>query len=151
MAAPYPIRPIDPDEFDAFHVVNEQAFFGRPPSKRMRAAIMSQLEFDRTLTAFDGRTPVGNTASWSLRLCVPGVMTAAAGVTLVAVMPTHRRRGIMSSLMRRQLAGIAERGEAIAVLWASEAEIYGRFGYGPASWHENFTFPAAGCGAASRH
>jgi predicted acetyltransferase len=138
MADSYPIRSISPDQFDAFHAVDEQAFYGRPPSQRLRAAMMSQLEFDRTLAAFDGQTPVGNTTAWGLRLCLPGGMAPAAGVTLVAVLPTHRRRGILTSLMRRQLAGIRERGEAIAVLWASEAQIYGRFGYGPATWHASF-------------
>ncbi|MGH3157256.1 MAG: GNAT family N-acetyltransferase [Streptosporangiaceae bacterium] len=140
MADPYTIRPISPDEFDAFHAVDQQAFFGQPPGERTRAALVSQLDFGRTLAAFDDGIPVGNTAAWSLRLCLPGGMAPVAGVTLVAVLPTHRRRGIASSLMRRQLAGIRERGEAIAALWASEAEIYGRFGYGPATWQANFSF-----------
>jgi predicted acetyltransferase len=140
MADSYPIRPISPDEFDAYHAVDEQAFLGGPPNERQRAAIMRHLEFDRTLSAFDGGIPVGNTASWGFDLCLPGAMGPAAGVTLVAVTPTHRRRGIMSSLMRRQLADLRERGEAIAILWASEAELYGRFGYGPATWQESFCF-----------
>jgi|SRR5579875_1334849 len=140
MADPYPIRAIRPDELDAFHAVLEQAFLSPAPGERMRAAIMRQLEFDRTLTAFDGPAPVGNAAAWSLQLCLPGAMAPAAGVTLVAVLPGYRRRGIMSSLMRRQLADLRDRGEAIAVLWASEAEIYGRFGYGAATWHANFCF-----------
>jgi predicted acetyltransferase len=50
----------------------------------------------------------------------------------VAVQPTHRRRGILTGLMRRQLEDIHERGEPLAALWASESVIYGRFGYGPA-------------------
>ena len=54
-------------------------------------------------------------------------------------MPSYRRRGILSSLMRRQIDDIHERGEPIAVLWASDARIYGRFGYGRASWHASFT------------
>ena len=64
---------------------------------------------------------------------------SAAGVTFVAVMPTHRRRGVLSSLMRRQLADVRDRGEPLAILWASEAVIYGRYGYGRASWHLGFT------------
>jgi predicted acetyltransferase len=66
---------------------------------------------------------------------VPGAMAAAAGVSMVAVLPSHRRRGALTGLMRRQLDDIAERGEAIAALFASETEIYGRYGYGRASWH----------------
>jgi predicted acetyltransferase len=140
MADPYAIRPIRADEFDAFHAVIEKAFFGQRPGERTRAAILSRLELGRTLAAFDGEMPVGNAADWSLQMCLPGSIAPVAGVTLVAVMPSHRRRGVVSSLMRRQLAGIRERGEAIAMLWASEAEIYGRFGYGAAAWQANFCF-----------
>ena len=57
----------------------------------------------------------------------------AAGVTVVGVLPTHRRRGVLRSLMRAQLDDVHERGEPLAALWASEETIYGRFGYGLAS------------------
>jgi predicted acetyltransferase len=145
----YPIRPVGPDEFTAFHAVDEHAFHGRPLSQQLREAHLQQFESDRSLAAFDGGIPVGIAGVYSLRMCLPGAMAAVAGVTWVAVMPTHRRRGIMSSLMRRQLADIRERGEAIAALWASEAEIYGRFGYGAAAWHAGFSF-GRGDGALGR-
>jgi predicted acetyltransferase len=54
---------------------------------------------------------------------------------MVAVLPSHRRRGALTGLMHRQLSDIAERGEAVAALFASETPIYGRYGYGRASWH----------------
>ena len=54
-------------------------------------------------------------------------------MTVVGVLPTHRRRGILDRMMRAQLADVRERGEPIAALWASEETIYGRFGYGLAS------------------
>ena len=63
----------------------------------------------------------------------PGGRLPCAGVTVVGVLPTHRRRGILDRMMRAQLADIRERGEPIAALWASEETIYGRFGYGLAS------------------
>jgi len=108
---PYPIRPIGPDEFD------------------------------RSLAAFDGGTPIGIAGAYSFRLNVPGSeLLPAAGVTWVSVLPTYRRRGVLSSIMRRQLADIRDRGEPLAVLWASEAAIYSRFGYGRASWQFRFTF-----------
>ena len=140
MADPYPVRPVSPEEFSAFHAVDEEAFFGRPPSESQWAAAMRRVEFDRTLAAFDGGTPVGITAIFSLRMCLPGTVAPVAGVTYVAVMPTHRRRGILTSIMRRQLNDIRERGEAVAALFASETEIYGRYGYGPASWFAAFSF-----------
>ena len=79
----------------------------------------------------DGGRIVAGTGVFSRRLAVPGGVVPAAGVTLVGVRPSHRRRGLMSSLMRRQLNDIHEKGrEAVAMLWASEPVIYGRFGYG---------------------
>jgi predicted acetyltransferase len=65
---------------------------------------------------------------------VPGGSLPAAGVSWVGVLPTHRRRGVLTALMEHQLASLHEAGrEPVAVLWASEPQIYGRYGYGLAS------------------
>jgi predicted acetyltransferase len=88
---------------------------------------------DRVLAAWDDGRPVGVAASWPFVLTVPGGSVPAAGVTWVGVLPSHRRRGILTELMRRQLDDVHERGESLAILWASEAPIYGRFGYGVAA------------------
>ncbi len=138
--APYPIRSIEENELDGFMRVDEHAFNSSPWSDGDRRVAIDRFEFDRTLAAFDGTTPVGCTMCYSFQLSVPGQeMLPAAGVTYVAVMPTHRRRGVLSSMMRRQLADVRDRGEPLAILWASEAVIYGRYGYGRASWHLGFT------------
>jgi predicted acetyltransferase len=138
--SPYPIRPIKENEFDSFEAVDQHAFHGSPPSASDRQMILDRFEFDRSLAAFDGATPVGVTMCFSFQLSVPGQeVLPAAGVTFVAVLPTHRRRGVLSSLMRRQLADIRERGEPLAVLWASESVIYSRYGYGRASWYLSYT------------
>ncbi|HWG63942.1 MAG TPA: GNAT family N-acetyltransferase [Streptosporangiaceae bacterium] len=139
MAEPYPIRPINDDEFAAFHAVDEQAFHGERPSPQRKRDMIDRFEFDRSLAAFDEGEPVGIAGAWSFQLSVPGAQIPAAGVSWVSVLPTHRRRGILSSIMRRQLTDIHERGEPLAILWASEAAIYGRYGYGQASWHASFT------------
>jgi predicted acetyltransferase len=149
MADPYPIRPFGPDEFNATYVVDEHAFLGRPMSDKRREAYLRQFEFDRSLAAYDGSTPVGVTSIYSLRMCLPGTMAPVAGVTYVAVLPTYRRQGILSSLMRRQLTDISEGDEAVAALWASEPGIYGRYGYGVASWGTSFKF-ARGEGVLGR-
>jgi predicted acetyltransferase len=139
-STPYPIRPIEENELDDFLNVDEHAFNTSPWTEEDRRVGLARFEFDRTLAAFDGPTPVGVTMCYSFRLTVPGPeMLPAAGVTFVAVMPTYRRRGVLSSLMRRQLADVRDRGEPLAILWASEAVIYGRYGYGRASWHLDFT------------
>src|SRR6266700_4247526 len=142
---PYPIRPIEEDEFDSYAKVDEHAFYGSPMSESDRRMILDRFEFDRSLAAFDetlsgGAGPVGITLCFSFQLSVPGQeVLPAAGVTFVAVLPTHRRRGVLSSMMRRQLADVRDRGEPLAILWASESVIYPRYGYGRASWNLNFT------------
>jgi predicted acetyltransferase len=91
------------------------------------------LDRERMFAAYDGDALVGTAADIALTLTVPGGEAAAAGVTLVGVLPTHRRRGILSRLMRAELDAIAERGEPLAILWSSEEPIYGRYGYGVAT------------------
>ena len=75
---------------------------------------------------------VGGVGAYAHELTVPGGTVRAAGVTMVGVLPTHRRRGILRSMMRAQLDDLHGRGEAVAYLWASEETIYRRFGYGMA-------------------
>ena len=133
--AAYPIRPVAEDELAGFLAVDQHASHGTPMSGRAYANFLARLEAGRTLAAFDGDTIVGGTGVFSFRMRVPGAMAAVAGVSLVAVLPSHRRQGVLSALMRRQLAELSERGEAVAVLFSSESGIYGRYGYGRASWH----------------
>jgi predicted acetyltransferase len=119
---PYPIRPVNPEEFDAFHTVDMHAFHGSPLSEEDRRLVVARLEFDRSLAAFDGATLVGTAAAYSFQLTVPGFqMLPAAGVTWVSVLPAYRRRGVLRRLMRRQLADVRARGEPLAVRWASES------------------------------
>jgi predicted acetyltransferase len=92
----------------------------------------STMPLDRFLTAYDDGRPVGTTGAYPFRLTIPGGELAAGGVTWVAVLPSHRRRGVLTQMMRTQLDDLHERGEPLAILWASEAAIYGRFGYGVA-------------------
>ncbi|WP_170991018.1 GNAT family N-acetyltransferase [Herbidospora galbida] len=88
----------------------------------------------RSLAAYDGDDLVGHAGVLSIAQRVPGGEVATAGVTLCAVSPTHRRRGLLGTLMRRQLAGLHEGGgEPLAALTTSDAAIYGRYGYGVAA------------------
>ena len=139
MTDPYPIRAITEDEYDAFRVVDEHAFHAGPMSESDRALSIARFEADRSLAAFDGTMIVGTAGAYSFQMCVPGALVPTAGVTAVSVLPSHRRRGILRSLMRRQLGDIRDGGEPIAALWASETPLYGRYGYGVASLQASFT------------
>ncbi len=88
---------------------------------------------DRVVNAVEGSALVGVAASYPFELTVPGGTLRAGGVTWVGVLPSHRRRGIMARMMQHQLEDLHERGEPLAILWASESAIYGRFGYGTAA------------------
>ncbi len=94
----------------------------------------SVVEPERTLVVQDGDAVVGHAGAYTRELTVPGAILPAAHVTLVSVAPTHKRRGLLTRMMHRQLRDIAAAGrEPVAVLWASETKIYPRFGYGAAA------------------
>ena len=135
------IRPIDRDEFDTFNHVMQHAF-GHGPDEKMAAHDLELLELERTLAAFDGSELVATAGIYSFEMTVPGRTVPTAGVTWVSVLPTHRRQGLLTQLMRRQLDDVHEAGrEPVAALWASEPSIYGRFGYGIASYAYGLTVP----------
>ena len=146
MADQYVIRPISDDEYAAFRRVHDHSFNSGPAPAARWPRLRRQFEAERSLAAFDPGLPagaglVGTTGVYSFQMAVPGAVFPVAGVTAVSVLPTHRRRGILRSLMSRQIADIAARGEEpIAALWASETPLYGRYGYGRASTHASFRF-----------
>jgi predicted acetyltransferase len=128
------VRAITDDELAGWLGVVRTAFVSPPPSDEEVAARRSYFDLARCHAAFDpdGRV-CGTAAALGTRLTVPGGEVQAGAVSAVGVRPTHRRRGHLTRLMDVQLADIAERGEAVAVLIAAEYPIYGRFGYGPAT------------------
>lgn len=95
-------------------------------------------EPDRAVLAVDDTRIVGHVGTYTRELTVPGGVLPAGFVTAVVVAGTHRRRGVGSTMLTRQLGEIRDRGEALAVLWASEGSIYGRFGYGLGSRRLSF-------------
>jgi predicted acetyltransferase len=130
---PWKIRPITPDELPAFIRVDGAAYSSPQTDEEIESA-RGPFEFDRSLVAVEDGRFIGSAAAMSFDLTLPGYTTTpVAGVTWVAVLPTHRRRGVLTALMRRQLEDVRERGEALAVLTASESAIYRRFGYGAAT------------------
>ncbi|MEV6972018.1 GNAT family N-acetyltransferase [Kitasatospora sp. NPDC093806] len=117
--------------------------FPETPAEDGGGVWWSVYEMDRNLLAVapDGR-PIGTAGAYSFELTLPGgALAPAAGVTAVGVLPTHRRRGVLTAMMRHQLEQLRERGDFLAVLLAAEAPIYGRFGYGPATYTARLTVP----------
>jgi predicted acetyltransferase len=140
MDASYPIRPIVMSELPQFMRVGDHAFNSSWPTDQVMEWEKLVFEVDRSLAAFDGDEIVGTTTAISFDLTVPGGgQVGTAGVTSVSVMPSHRRQGVLSSLMTRQLADVAAGSEPLAALFASESVIYGRYGFGVASEHLHYT------------
>lgn len=108
-------------------------YFGWEPTAEQAEAFLPYLPLDRMHAALDDGMFVGGAGVFPFEMTVPGGPIPCAGVTVVGVHPTHRRRGILRRMMTAQLEDVRARGEPIASLWASEDTIYGRYGYGPAS------------------
>lgn len=124
----YDIRPITDAEFPEYSRVIATVFV-EPMTDEDVERWHSMTEMDRTLAAFDGDRIVGTAGAISFQLTLPGLeIVPSAGVTAVTVLPTHRRKGVLRSMMQHQLADVRERGEPLAILLASESIIYGRFG-----------------------
>lgn len=128
------IRPATADEAEPFLHAVGTAFHGGFHADDL-AMFRSLFEPERSLAAFEDGRIVGTAGIYTRELTVPGAVMSVAAVTLVGVLATHRRRGVLTALMRRQLDDVRAAREPVAALWASEAAIYGRFGYGRAARH----------------
>ncbi|HET9728736.1 MAG TPA: GNAT family N-acetyltransferase [Acidimicrobiia bacterium] len=128
------IRPVSEDEFDALIVADHRGF-GIGPDPTGSVQTWARGELDRTRVAFEGSNIVGVSRTYSFQLTLPGnVEVPAAAVSWVSVLPTHRRRGVLTQLLRALHDDARDRDEPCAILTASEGGIYQRFGYGIASW-----------------
>jgi predicted acetyltransferase len=127
------VRPVTAEEFPTF-LRSMATGFGFHFSDGGVERRQVLFEEGRALAAFDGGEVVGTSRSFTTDLTLPGGTTVpAAAVTNVTTHPGHRRRGVMTAIMARQLDDVAAAGEPVAILIASEHPIYGRFGYGAAT------------------
>ncbi|PKT70749.1 GNAT family N-acetyltransferase [Streptomyces populi] len=125
------VRVLRQADWDEWYENLIRAFGGVAESSEERELWNALTEYDRSLGVWDGENCVGTAGAFSFRVTVPGgASVPAAGITMVSVAATHRRRGVLTSMMRRQLDDIRAGSEPLAVLVASEPGIYGRFGYG---------------------
>jgi predicted acetyltransferase len=130
-------RAITREEFPAYHRAAGFAF-GFDATDEIDKLLADVTEFDRAITAFDGDDIVGTSGMISFVMNVPGGALPTAGLTFIAVRPTHRRRGILRGMMQRQFSQAHEREEPLSALYAAEAAIYPRFDYGHAVPHLRF-------------
>lgn len=140
----YEIRTITDEDVALFRSRVSRGFGGDLDSDESAEERFEALfEKDRTLAVFDGNDIIGTGGAISFGLTVPGeAEVAMGGTTIVTVQPTHRRRGVLRALMDRHLDDVGAREEPLAGLWASESSIYGRFGYGPATYRHVAGFGA---------
>jgi len=127
------VRTVRNDEELALAMGGIGHYFGWVPTAEQIVPFKAFLPLDRMHAAFDDGHVIGGAGVYPFELTVPGGPLRCAGVTIVGVHPTHRRRGVLRRMMTAQLEDIREREEPFAALWASEDTIYGRYGYGPAS------------------
>jgi predicted acetyltransferase len=130
--SPADIRPIAAEEVAEFQRCLGIAF-GRidPPGHLSTWAAL--LDPQRCLAALDGGDMVGGTAVVTLGITVPGTIVPTGALVAAAIAPTHRRQGLLRTMMQRHLHDMHDRGEVLSALWTSEWPIYGRFGYGVAT------------------
>jgi len=133
------IRSAADADWAAISLLDSTSFgvFGHPEAL---AAWRTLMPTDSSVIACDGNNVVGMAHYLDMRLTVPGgAELPMAGVTIVAVAPTHRRRGVLRSMYTELHNRIADARYPIAGLTASEGGIYGRFGYGPATIEQEFS------------
>jgi len=119
-------------------------YFGRAASEEDVQKLGKVLPTERVHVAVEDGEVVGGAGAYRFDTTVPGgARVPTAGVMAVGVLPTHRRRGILSGLMRKELDDVHEWGEPIATLYASEGAIYRRYGYGLAAISGDISLPRA--------
>jgi predicted acetyltransferase len=127
------LRTITAEDLPAYRIADQYGFGFRPEGdEQLRAH--SSAELDRAYGVFEGDDVVASGRLFSLDLTLPGgASVPAGGVSWIAVRPTHRRRGLLTRMMRALADDAARRGEPAMILTASEGGIYSRFGYGVAT------------------
>ncbi|MEO8106279.1 MAG: GNAT family N-acetyltransferase [Actinomycetes bacterium] len=121
-----------------------ETVFGEPTHEEdLTSPAYGVVDDDRAFLAWDGDVVAGTCANFSLQTSTPGGSLPTAGVTWIGVLPTHRRRGVMSQMLTTLHEDGMARNEPIAALWAADAAIYGRFGYGVATQRLSIEIPHA--------
>ncbi len=125
------IRPVAVGERRAATDTVRAALLAPPTADEVFERRQASWDDSDALAAWDGDRCVGHVAAFRFETTVPGgARLPTGGVTRVGVLPTHTRRGLLRRMLERLLREAHERGQVLASLRASEAPIYGRFGFG---------------------
>ncbi|MFE2097105.1 GNAT family N-acetyltransferase [Streptomyces sp. PTD9-10] len=142
------VRTVTEADFADWHRALRTGFLNEPVlTAEQLEARRRQFVEGRLLGAFDNGRCVATYRSFAQEVtAVGGAPVPANAVSNVTVTPTHRRRGLLTRMMNRDLAAARERGDVVATLIAAEYPIYGRYGFGPATWTTRWTVevPRAG-------
>ena len=136
----FDVRTVQGSELPQWYSTLGSAFYGTADPQAIADFRRPHLDLARTWAAYDGDRIIATLRSYGTELTVPGGgFLAADAVTGVTTMPTHRRRGALTSLMGASLQTAVERGEPVSILIAARWPIYGRYGYGPATSLAEYT------------
>jgi predicted acetyltransferase len=131
------IRSLAEDELPELRRITSYAF-ADSRSDEERRSLPDPLRPEWTTCAFvDGRLAT-TFGAYPFRVRLNGAAVPMAGVTAVATLPEFRRRGLLRQVITTSFGEQRERGESLAILWASLGAIYQRYGYGLASTHASY-------------
>ena len=146
--AGYRLTDLTAERVEEFRAVDAMAFASAAPDATTDAAVPFAIPLDRAVAVeTDAGEMVAVHGSYAFTLPTPGGSVPCSGLTWVGVRPDHRRRRLLSTMIRTHLDRSLGRGEPVSALFAAEPGIYGRFGYGSAADHARLTVPR---GAALR-
>ncbi len=127
------IRTTQPDEYRAAARAMGSALLFAAQNDEAWAKSLPSWEEMESRSAWDGSRCVGHAGAFIVETAVPGgARLATSAITRVGVLSTHRRQGVATGLMVQLLRDGRDAGRPLASLRASEAVIYGRYGFGVA-------------------
>ena len=133
----FELRPLEPEDFHGLAQLNSYVF-GKPSPERVVSWLSAiPPESWDSLCAFtargiDGREQQLACSFWCRHFTMEanGRALALAGIAGVGTHPDHRRQGLLRTIMTQQFQVMRARGQTCAALWASQAAIYQRYGFG---------------------
>lgn len=136
-------RPVTPADTPSYMECVMAAFHGARPTPEDIANRAALIQHRRAWAAFDGSSVVGSYVSFDVELTVPGPRPVRANaISGITTLPTHRRQGILTTHITRDLTWARELGYPLATLVAAEWPIYGRYGFGVAGWQGDIELDA---------